>query len=150
MRYEAALGLLMLAAGLCSASAQAQIHQPASVLAAGGRSASGPGYAASGTLGQPIAGRAVAAAYANGAGFWYQVAGLSSAPPPVVTRYVAPTGSDGGNDCTDALNPCATLTHAVAQANDGDTIDVAAGTYAEPGLWIDKKVFIQGAGVIVQ
>lgn len=32
----------------------------------------------------------------------------------------------------------------------GDTIDVAAGTYSEPGLLIEKKVFIQGPGVIVQ
>ena len=40
--------------------------------------------------------------------------------------------------------------HAVAQANAGDTIDLAAGTYPEPGLVIDKAVIIQGAGVIVQ
>ncbi len=67
-----------------------------------------------------------------------------------VTRYVATTGSDAGNDCTDALNPCATIGHAVDQANAGDTLDLGTGSYTEPGLVIDKALNIQGAGVIVQ
>jgi len=81
-------------------------------------------------------------------------AGLSilvkSTTPPVATRHVATTGSDACNDCTDASEPCATIAYAVAQANAGDTLDLAAGTYTEPGLVIDKAVNIQGAGVIVQ
>jgi parallel beta-helix repeat protein len=44
------------------------------------------------------------------------------------TRYVSPTGTDAG-DCT--ASPCRTITYAVGQANAGDTISVAAGTYAE-------------------
>ncbi len=71
-------------------------------------------------------------------------------PNPPVTRYVATTGSDTGNDCTDQLSPCATIAHAVSQAVNGDTLDLAAGTYNEPGLVIDKYLHIQGAGVIVQ
>ena len=68
-----------------------------------------------------------------------------------VTRYVATTGSDtGGNDCTNPLAKCATLTHAVGQANAGDTIDLDAGTYTEPGLVIDKALHIQGLGVVVR
>ena len=67
-----------------------------------------------------------------------------------VTRYVSLTGSDVGNNCVNPLNPCATLTHAAGQANPGDTIDLAAGTYAEPGLVIEKNLIIQGAGVVVQ
>jgi parallel beta-helix repeat protein len=44
------------------------------------------------------------------------------------TRYVSPTGTDAGN-CT--ASPCRTISYAVAQANAGDTISVASGTYAE-------------------
>jgi parallel beta-helix repeat protein len=44
------------------------------------------------------------------------------------TRYVSPTGTDAG-DCT--ASPCLTITYAVGQAKAGDTISVAAGTYAE-------------------
>jgi parallel beta-helix repeat protein len=44
------------------------------------------------------------------------------------TRYVSPTGTDTG-DCT--ASPCRTITYAVGQANAGDTVSVAAGTYAE-------------------
>ena len=68
-----------------------------------------------------------------------------------VTRYVATNGSDTGNDCTNAANRCATLAHAVSQANAGDTIDMAAGTYTlSMSLLIDKALNIQGQGVIVQ
>ena len=66
------------------------------------------------------------------------------------TRYVAPAGSDAGNDCSDPGSPCATIAHAVSQANDGDTLDIAAGVYLEPGLVIDKELNIQGAGVVVR
>jgi len=68
----------------------------------------------------------------------------------VVVRYVALTGSDIENACRDVLNPCATLARAVNQANDGDIIDLAAGTYNEPGLVIEKNLFIRGQGVVVQ
>ncbi|MCH8961199.1 MAG: hypothetical protein IH820_07690 [Bacteroidetes bacterium] len=44
------------------------------------------------------------------------------------TRYIATTGDDTANDCINPATPCATLTHAVDQANAGDTIDLAAGT----------------------
>lgn len=81
-------------------------------------------------------------------------AGLSilvkSTPPPVATRHVATTGSDACNDCADGSEPCATIAHAVAQANAGDTLYLAAGTYNEPGLVIEKELTIQGQGVIVQ
>lgn len=47
------------------------------------------------------------------------------------THFVDPTGSDAGNDCTVAASPCATIAHAISEATAGDTVDVAAGTYAE-------------------
>ncbi len=41
-----------------------------------------------------------------------------------VTLYVNSTGSDAGNDCTQPLTPCATVSYAVSQAATGDTIEV--------------------------
>lgn len=76
----------------------------------------------------------------------YEKAGTQSA----VTRYVATTGSDTSNDCTNMANPCATLAHGMAQANPGDTLDVAPGTYPEPGLVIDKALHIEGHGGMCQ
>ena len=69
--------------------------------------------------------------------------------PSPVTRYVAPTGSDTSNDCANAATPCATLAHGIAQANPGDTLDVAPGAYAELGLVIDKALYFEGQGIIV-
>jgi hypothetical protein len=45
------------------------------------------------------------------------------------TRYVATTGSDTGNDCSESNNPCATVQYSVDVANEGDEIRVAEGTY---------------------
>ena len=47
------------------------------------------------------------------------------------TRYVAETGSDNGNTCTNSEMPCATIQHAVETAVSGDEIRVAAGEYTD-------------------
>ncbi|HEY77095.1 MAG TPA: hypothetical protein G4O00_13135 [Thermoflexia bacterium] len=46
-----------------------------------------------------------------------------------ITRYVATTGTDGGNDCTNPGSPCATIQHAIDTALYGDRIYIAGGTY---------------------
>jgi hypothetical protein len=67
---------------------------------------------------------------------------------PCDERYVATTGSDAGNDCLRAAEPCATIEHAIDEVCPaGGTINVAAGSYAEgPQLVIDKDISIVGAG----
>jgi hypothetical protein len=60
------------------------------------------------------------------------------------TRYVAPTGSDSG-DCSVSASPCQTIGYAISQAQDGDTISIGAGTYAEH-LDIEKNLTLVGSG----
>ncbi len=67
-----------------------------------------------------------------------------------MTRYVAMGGVDTG-DCTNIATPCLTLTYTVGQANNGDTIEMATGTYDEAAsLAIDKQLIIKGTDVVVQ
>lgn len=76
---------------------------------------------------------------------------LAAAPAPAKTaRYVSTNGSDTGNDC--AINLCATIGHALDEADPGDWISIADGTYTET-LNIDKDISLQGAsagGAIIQ
>jgi hypothetical protein len=62
------------------------------------------------------------------------------------TRYVAPSGSDSANGCLVSSLPCATIQHAVGQALAGDSVEVAAGTYAESQIAVDKPLVLKGAG----
>lgn len=65
-------------------------------------------------------------------------------------RYVnGGTGTDSGN-CT--VNPCATITYAITQANSGDIVQIANGVYTE-SFAIDKSLTLQGqsqAATIIQ
>ncbi len=62
-------------------------------------------------------------------------------------RYVATTGSNAGaNDCTTLGSPCQTIAYAITQANTGDQINVAAGTYTANNTVINKEVSIVGTG----
>ena len=54
-----------------------------------------------------------------------------------VTRYVVPSGSDSSTDCSLA-GPCQTVRRAVAVAQAGDEIHVAAGTYT--GAMFDATI----------
>jgi hypothetical protein len=53
-----------------------------------------------------------------------------AAPGLAATRFVATTGSDeGGNTCLSSAEPCRTVQTAIAEAEGGDTVSIAAGTY---------------------
>ncbi|MCP3976123.1 MAG: hypothetical protein GY720_16705, partial [bacterium] len=65
----------------------------------------------------------------------------------ITIRYVDPRGSDTG-DCTNFTFPCATIQYAVDQADAGDDIRVAGGTYSQstssPVVSIDETITIRG------
>jgi hypothetical protein len=61
------------------------------------------------------------------------------------TRYVATTGTDTDNDCTDQTNPCQTIQYAVNQADSGDTVSIGSGTYDE-SVQIRTSLTLEGAG----
>ncbi len=84
-----------------------------------------------------------------GTGFGLIDAAVAMIAVGSVTRFVATGGIDPSNDCLDSMAPCATIAHAVSEANPGDTLDIEAGTYAAPGV-ITKKLNIVAAGVVFE
>ncbi len=77
------------------------------------------------------------------------------------TRYVATTGSDSGNSCTNADQPCRTIRRGISVMSGGDTLIIGDGTYTEaisdmpsgsPGAYTtiraanDWGVLIDGSG----
>ena len=62
-----------------------------------------------------------------------------------IIRHVSTGGTDAGN-CVSS--PCRTIGYAVGQANPGDTVSVAAGTYAESVL-VQKRLTLSGNGATV-
>lgn len=64
------------------------------------------------------------------------------------TRYVAPGGNNGGNNCAVSSSPCGTIQHAIFAAEPGDPILVAQGTYVDfsvrnaGGISVTQNVFI--------
>jgi len=62
-----------------------------------------------------------------------------------IARQVSPTGTDVG-DCVTA--PCRTIGYAVSQAQAGDSIFVAAGTYAET-VTVTKRLSLVSTGATI-
>lgn len=69
------------------------------------------------------------------------------------TRYVAPDGVDDGNNCTVLdFGPCATVNHAIGQAESGDEIRVARGVYTDVHtvgvftqvVWLNEDLVLRG------
>jgi predicted outer membrane repeat protein len=69
---------------------------------------------------------------------------LASSVANAATLYVATTGSDA-NPGTEA-QPFRTIAQGVAVAATGDTVQVAAVTYAENVTWANKSLILRGAG----
>lgn len=69
---------------------------------------------------------------------------LGLTPAAAQTRFVATTGADSGT-CVNVGSPCRTIQYAHGQAINGDTINIAAGTYSEAPR-ITKSVTLNGAG----
>ncbi|HEY2775004.1 MAG TPA: thrombospondin type 3 repeat-containing protein [Candidatus Binatia bacterium] len=61
-------------------------------------------------------------------------------------RYVNHTGGVNAPGCTSVASPCLTINYALSQAVAGDTIHVAAGTYAENVSIALNNITLQGAG----
>ncbi len=62
-------------------------------------------------------------------------------------RYVAESGSDIGNNCSDPGAPCATVRYAIYVAtNQAETIHIANGIYREPGIVLRNEMTLVGNG----
>ena len=71
---------------------------------------------------------------------------VSSAAPSAATRYVAPGGIDGANQCLDPAAPCLTPAHAVAVSVPSDTVRLAAGVYHTAALHLPHALTLLGDG----
>lgn len=60
-------------------------------------------------------------------------------------RYVAPSGNDSG-DCSQSALPCLTIQYAVDQANEGNTVHIASGTYVNPVVVATDGLRLLGEG----
>ena len=72
------------------------------------------------------------------------VANTVTAKATIGTRYVATSGEDLNNNCTQSNDPCATIRHAVGQASQTDEILIRTGTYAEDEISINDTIHLSG------
>ena len=93
---------------------------------------------------KPVAARALRASLT--AATVLAVSGTTAAAAGAKTLYVTKSGSDA-NACTKKA-PCQTIGHAVGKAHKGDTVKVAAGTYAEM-VTIGSDITLVGRGATI-
>lgn len=77
------------------------------------------------------------------------ILGGAAAPASADFLHVSPTGSDASNDCRfhpPEDTPCATIQHAVDQAEYGDWVDIDPGTYSEEVVVDKPGVTLIGRG----
>jgi hypothetical protein len=72
--------------------------------------------------------------------------GALTSSAAAATRFVSPAGSDeAGNDCLSAAAPCQTVHWGMDEAEAGDTVSIAAGTYREK-FQVNKQLTLVGQG----
>lgn len=84
-----------------------------------------------------------------GLGLVFAVGGMPGLPlraAPAATIYVNGASGNDANNCTAPATACKTVGAALGKANPGDTIQIAAGVYAE-SVEVDKDVTLTGAGI---
>jgi len=59
-------------------------------------------------------------------------------------------GDDTGSDCLDSASPCQTITYAISEAMDGDTLVIAAGTYSENLEIAEKTLTLRGGYTVFE
>jgi uncharacterized membrane protein len=70
----------------------------------------------------------------------------AEAAPAATTLYVNAASGDDANDCLSAGTACATIGAAIDKADDGDTIQIGPGIYAESNLSTGKDLSLLGSG----
>jgi hypothetical protein len=76
------------------------------------------------------------------------VVGRLAAAPQGVNRYIATTGTDSGNNCTNQATPCLTIEHGLNNSSSGDTLFIAPGFYTPTvSLLLSFDVTLIGAGL---
>lgn len=73
-----------------------------------------------------------------------KVTDTTTANATIGTRYVATSGTDSMNNCTQMIQPCRSVGHAVRQTAWGDAVLVAQGVYTDADIDINQNINLLG------